>query len=89
MKGKSKFSPFQELLRAIENEIFNLALELQRQTSDERNLDFILGYRCALNVILERAYAIYTRRFPAELLLIDERTEEASELLLSKFRKRD
>ena len=84
-----RYSPFQELLRYVEGAIFDLTLELQLPTTEKRNPDFVFGYRCALNLILEKAYAIYNRRFPAEFILLDERTEEASQRLLEALKKRD
>lgn len=84
-----RLSPFQELLRYVEGAIFDLALELQLPSNEKRNSDFILGYRCALNLILEKAYSIYNRRFPNEFITLDERTEEASQRLLAALKKRD
>lgn len=82
-----RLSPFAQLLRFVEGALFDLALELQLP-APERNLDFMLGYRTALNIVLEQAYAIYNRRFPGELALLDERTEEATERLLAALKKR-
>lgn len=84
-----RYTPFQELLRYVEGEIFDLALDQQLNSSEDRNYDFVLGYRCALNLVLEKAYTIYNRRFPAEFLALDERTEEASLRLLAALKKRD
>ena len=84
-----RFSPFQELLRYVEGAIFDLALELQLPSNEKPNYDFVIGYRCALNFVLEKAYAIYNRRFPAEFITLDERTEEATQRLLEALKKRD
>lgn len=87
MKAKKRLSPFERLLRIIECETFNQTLELQLPRTEKVNVDYILGYRAALNFMLEHAYRIYNNRFPAELLLMDERTEEASELLRNLLKR--
>lgn len=76
------------MLKIIENELFDLSLQLQSADTDKVNLDYILGYRSALNVILERAYGIYNRGITGEMVFLDERTESATELLLLSLKKR-
>lgn len=87
MKAKKRLSPFERLLRIIERETFNQTLELQLPRTEKINTDFVLGYRVALNYMLEQAYLIYNDRFPAEMLFMDERTEEASELLRNLLKR--
>ena len=77
------------MLKVIENELFDLSLQAQSADIKKLNLDFLQGYRSALNVLLERAYAIYNRRFPAEFVFLDERTENASQILLEALKKRE
>ena len=57
---KKKLSPFFQLKNAIETELFDLALELQRHMVDGENInsDFLLGYRSALLVIQAKAFSI-------------------------------
>lgn len=86
MKGRKRLSPFAELLRVVESEIFDLTMELQREGT-EWDASFVMGYRCALNVILERAYAIYNRQWVDGFGSIDERTESASEYLLQQIKR--
>jgi hypothetical protein len=83
-----KLSPFAQLLKFLESEVFDLSLTLQNAGARTFNIDFVMGYRCALNVILERAYSIYNRRYPEGMLALDERTEEATEILLRMLKKR-
>lgn len=73
------------MLRAIENEVFNLALSAQ--SNEKMNNDFIIGYRCALNILLEKAYAIYNRRFPADFITLDETKEETTKRLLEALKR--
>lgn len=86
MKGRKKLSPFEQLLRAIERELYDLTLELQKEHKG-LNMDYMQGYRAALNVMLEKAYAIYNRRFPGEFVALDERTEEATAKLLKMLKR--
>ena len=80
-----RLSPFEQLLRAIENEVFNLALS--SQSKEKMNTDFVIGYRCALNVLLEKAYAIRNRRFPADFITLDETKEETTKRLLEALKR--
>jgi hypothetical protein len=59
MKKRKRLSPFNELVRFIENESFDHALKLQ--LDEPVNLDFALGYSTALNVVYTQAMAIYKR----------------------------
>lgn len=56
-----KKSPFALLRESIEEEFFNLSLELQLLCTEEEkvNHDFILGYRSALEILRARANFIY------------------------------
>jgi hypothetical protein len=82
-----KLSPFMQLLRVVESELYDLSLQMQYTGSKNYNPEFVLGYRCALNVILERAYAIYNRRYPDGIGALDEREESATEYLLRIIKK--
>lgn len=86
MRGSKKLSPFEQMLRAIESELYDLTLELQGE-HEGLNMDYVQGYRAALNVMLEKAYAIYNRRFPGEFIALDERTEEASKKILAMLKR--
>lgn len=57
---KKKLSPFFQLKNAIEAELFDLALELQRHLLDGENInsDFFLGYRSALLFLQSKAQSI-------------------------------
>ena len=87
--NKSRISPFEQLLRSIEDEIYNFSLELQLKKEEKLNTDFCLGYRCALNYMLERAYAIYYRKYPENFIPLDMRTEQATlQLIVALLKKR-
>lgn len=88
MKNKKRSSPFQQLVSEVENALFDLELSIQLNDADKLNLDFVIGYRCALNLVLEKACTIYNRRFPASAVMLDERTAEASEILIAELKKR-
>lgn len=62
---KKKLSPFYQLKKAIETEVFNLAIELQaHMLADEKiNTDFFLGYRSALLYMQSTAQNIEYHRF--------------------------
>lgn len=59
MKKRKRLSPFNELVRFIENESFDHSLRLQR--NQQINPDFALGYSTALNFVYIQAMAIYNR----------------------------
>lgn len=80
-----RLSQFEQLLRAIENEVFDLALS--SQGNEAQNDFFVIGYRCALNVLLEKAYAIRNRRFPADFITFDETKEETTKRLLEALKR--
>ena len=86
MNKQKRLSPFEQLLRAIEREIYDLVLELQ-YPGTEINWDFVVGYRTALNVLLEKAYSIYNRRTPSEFISMDERSQDTTLKLLELLRR--
>ena len=63
MKGKKRLSPFQALIREIENYVLDLQLEAQIHASQNEDLDlmFALGQRDAVYYILQKARAIHER----------------------------
>ena len=83
-------SPFTQLLRYVENELFDLSLDLQLPREERRwqNADFIHGYRAALNLILQEAYTIYNRRMHSEFISLHPAKEESTERLLELLEKR-
>ena len=56
-----KLSPFQELLRAVENEHFIKCIEYQADPK-KFNQQWFVGYMQALKLIIDKAYNIYNRR---------------------------
>lgn len=88
MRGQKRLSPFQQLIRAIEGELLTLSVQCQTTPAEELKLDYVLGYRCALNVLLERAYAIYNRQWLPGTFELDECSESASETLISALKER-
>ena len=87
---KKRLSPFYALLNYIENEIFDLVLDQQLPKEDRTfsNADFVMGYRAALNLMLEKALLIHARRYHGETLFLNPTTEEASARLIELLEKR-
>lgn len=87
---KKRLTPFYALLNYIESEIFDLVLD-QQMPKDERtfsNPDFTMGYRAALNLMLEKALTIHARAYQGETLFLNPTTEEASARLIELLEKR-
>lgn len=87
---KKRQSPFYALLNYIESEIFDLVLD-QQLPKEERvfsNRDFTMGYRAALNLMLEKALTIHARAYQGEALFLNPSTEEASARLIELLEKR-
>jgi hypothetical protein len=87
---KKRQSPFYALLNYIEGELFDLVLDQQlpREERTFSNPDFVIGYRAALNLMLEKALCIHARAYNGEMLLLNPTTEEASAKLLELLEKR-
>ena len=60
MKYTRKLSPFQELLKALENEAFIKSIEFQAHP-EKFDSSWLSGYMTALNNAINKAYAIYNR----------------------------
>ena len=54
MKNKRRLSPFYQVKEYVENQIFNLALELQLRIQEGRSIadSYNIGYRAALSDVL-------------------------------------
>lgn len=64
--NRKKTSPFVQLRREIEDEIYNTNLEVSKLILGkvEYNVDFFLGYTEALRLMLQKAACIYNRKDP-------------------------
>lgn len=62
---KKKLSPFYQLKKAIDTEVFDLALEVQAHmlAGEKMNTSYILGYRSALLFMQSTAQNIERDRF--------------------------
>ena len=83
-----KLSPFQELLKAIENEVYDFELECRCHKLDELNVEFCKGYRAAINSVLTVALSIYNRGLKAKYLILDVESKETTDTLIEAFKKR-
>ena len=86
MKKKKRLSPFEELYSLIEQEICDLVLKAQLY-DEYLNSPYWVGYRVALNYMLDRATAIYNRGWRYQNIGTDYRKLDAHEEIL-KAKKR-
>lgn len=84
----AKKSPFAQLYRAIERELFDLSLKTQSNLSHgaEINHGFVLGYRAALLSLLQEAKRITRQPIGRELLSYDG-TEESFSRIIERLEK--
>lgn len=70
MKNKKRLSPFEELHKFIENELFDQVFECQLLDlyNFKCNSEFIRGRIATLRYILAKANCIYNRRWSSEEL---------------------
>ena len=87
MKRKTNASPFRQLLKAIENEVYDFELECKCHNVNELSKDFVRGYRTAINNLLIYALSIYNRGLKAEFLVLDCTAEATTQKLLAQFKK--
>ncbi len=84
----ARLSPFAALMRFVESELYDLSLECQIKGLENMNTSFVLGYRTALNRVLAHSQGLYYRRYYTNVVMLDERTEETSQILLEALKKR-
>lgn len=87
MKGVKRLSPFQELLKAIENEAYDFELRCKSHNFEELNADFCRGYKSAINSVLTVALSIYDRGLSGKYLMLDIDSHETTQKLLDGFKK--
>lgn len=87
-----KKSPFQQLLREIENLVADHRLDctLLEMEGKDYNRDFCTGYSVAINHVLQLAYMIYHRQcLPGWYLLADLSSPEVAAALLEDLKRGD